>query len=146
MCLHGAVACLSAGKSSLRYAGSVVVPVERSEGGADYRDAFRDSNSRGASFEADVPMTLAALLDHMEQRSSDVLSGSADRGCAMNLRLCASNHGSTRPPDAGQLILVQLPCPAQAKGLRVPKLHLTWAAALDSLLVPPGGGALKGLR
>ena len=61
-------------------AGSVVVPVERSEGGADYRAAFSGSNSRGTSFEADVPMTLAALLDHMEQRSQDVLSGAADRG------------------------------------------------------------------
>ncbi len=65
-CLHGT--------------GATVVPVERSEGGADYRDAFSGSNSKGASFEADVPMTLAALLDQMEQRSKDVLSGSIDRG------------------------------------------------------------------
>ena len=60
-------------------AGSVVVPVERCQGGADYRDAFRGPQRSGAAFEADVPMTLAALLDHMEQRSGDVLGDSADR-------------------------------------------------------------------
>ena len=72
--------CVSCDKGSPRCTGSVVVPVERSKGGADYRDAFNGSNSRGASFEADVPMSLAALLDHMEQRSQDVLGGSTDRG------------------------------------------------------------------
>lgn len=57
--------------------------MERSEGGADYRDAFDGSNRQGASFEADVPMTLAALLDHMEQRSIEVLSGCTDHKCAL---------------------------------------------------------------
>ena len=68
------------GRCTLLRAGSVVVPVERSEGGADYRDAFSGSTSRDTSFEADVPMTLAALLDHMEQRSQDVLSVPTQRG------------------------------------------------------------------
>ena len=66
--------------------GAVVVPAERSQGGADYRDAFRSPERSGTGFEADVPMTLAALLDHMEERSSDVLSGSADRRCARTVR------------------------------------------------------------
>ncbi len=69
----------SVGKGVRLRTGSVGIPVERSEGGADYRAAFSGSNSKGASFEADVPMTLAALLDHMEQRSQDILSGSTDR-------------------------------------------------------------------
>ena len=71
------------------HTGSSVVPVERSEGNADYRDAFTGSKATGASFEADIQMTLAALLDHMEQRSSEVLGGSTDRRCVAASRLCA---------------------------------------------------------
>ena len=79
------------------------MPVERSEGGADYRDAFSGSKRNGASFEADVPMRLAALLDHMEQRSSEVLSGSAGSECVA-MPACARLHWIPIEPCALVLI------------------------------------------
>ena len=52
------------------HAGDVMVPVEESLGGADYRDAHAGmygAAAGGPSFQADLPMRLGDLLTHMQQ-------------------------------------------------------------------------------